>query len=169
VARGRFYQINQYIRAEKVRVIDQNGKQVGVMPIKEALEKAQKVGLDLVEVAPKAQPPVCKIINFHKFIYQQKKKKKGIKTKKQPELKQIRLKLFIEKHDLDRRIKEAQKFLKNGDRVKFNILFRGREITKKEFAFTLLEEIKNKLSATAEIVQEPKLKGKILEVTFKAK
>ena len=167
MAGGRFYQINRYIQAEKVRVINKDGKQIGIMPTAEALQEAKKRGLDLVEVVPKAEPPVCKIIDFKRFIYQQKKKRQGAhKGKKQPELKQFRLRLFIDNHDLERRIKRAEKFLKNGNRVKFSILFRGREITKKEFGFDLLKKIKEKLEEIAKVAQKPKLKGKILEMTL---
>lgn len=170
MVRGKFYQINQYIRAEKVRLIGKDSKQIGVMPTTEALKEAKKQGLDLVEVVPKAEPPVCKIVDFKKFIYEQKKKKQGnYKKKRQPGLKQIRLKLFIDEHDLARRIKKAEEFLKGGNKVKFILFFRGREITKKEFGFNLFEKIKSGLEETAKIAQGPKLKGKILEMTLQAK
>lgn len=166
MAARKFYQINQYIQAKKVRVIDKDGKQIGIMTTIEALEEAKKQGLDLVEVAPKADPPVCKIIYFKKFIYQEKKKQSGRQGRKQSELKQIRLGLFIEGHDLERRINKAKNFLKNGHKVKFNTLFRGREITKKEFGFNLFRKIVDDLKEDAKVTQEPKLKGRILEMVL---
>lgn len=169
MAGGKFYKINHYIRADQVRVIDKQGRQIGVMPLSEALNKARKENLDLVEVAPKAQPPVCRIIDFRRFLYQQKKKQKSnrVKKKKQTEFKQIRLKIFIDDHDLQRKVKDALTFLKNGARVKFIIIFRGREITKKELGYGLLAKIKKALAEKASVAQKERLKGKILEMTFK--
>lgn len=167
MAGGRFYNINQYIKAEKVRLIDEDGKQLGILSTTEALKKARRCTLDLVEVAPKAEPPVCKIIDFRKFIYQQRKKRQDERKKRrQSGLKQIRFKLFIDEHDLERRIKKAEKFLKNGSKVKLSILLRGREITKQELGFDLLEKIKGELEETAKVSQEPKLRGRILEMTL---
>lgn len=164
---GKFYRINQYIRAEKVRVVEGDGKQIGIMATAEALEEAQKQGLDLVEVASQAKPPVCKIIDFKKFKYQEKKKRQAFgKRKKQSELKQIKLGLFIDKHDLKRIINRAEKFLKTGDKVKFNIRLRGREATKKEFGFDLFEKIRGELKETAKVARKPELKRKILEMTL---
>lgn len=170
MAGGKFYRINQYIKAEKVRVVDKEGRQIGIITITEALEEAKRRGLDLVEVASKAVPPVCKIIDFKKFKYQEKKKRRNNgKRKKQPELKQIKLGLFIDGHDLERIINRAEKFLKGGDRVKFNILLRGREATKKNFGFDLFEKIKAGLKETAKVARKPELKGKILEMTLEPK
>lgn len=170
MAARKFYQINQYIRAEKVRVIDKEGKQIGIMPTVKALNQAKNQGLDLVEIVPKAQPPVCKIVDFKGFLYQQKKKRlDGQKRKRQAELKQIRIGLFIEENDLQRIIKKARDFLKNENRVKFTIFLAGRMVTKKELGFNLFEKIKDRLSKAAKISQEPQLKGKILEMTLKPK
>lgn len=167
MAGGKFYRINQYINAEKVRLVDKEGKQIGIMATTEALEEAKKRGLDLVEVASQAKPPVCKIIDFKKFKYQEKKKREAFgKRKKQPELKQIKLGLFIDGHDLERIINRTEKFLKDGDRVKFNIILRGREATKKEFGFDLFEKIKGELKEVAKVARKPELKGKILEMTL---
>ena len=167
---GKFYKINHFISAEKVRVVDETGKQLGIMPTAKALENAKKRGLDLVEVAPQAQPPVCKIIDFKKFKYQEKKKRQaGGRRKKQPGLKKVKLNLFIDEHDLKRIIKKGKEFLKSGNKIKFIILFRGREITKKEFGFSLFEKIKEELQEMARVCQEPKIQGKILEMTLETK
>lgn len=166
----KFYQINQYIRAEKVRVIDKEGKQIGVMPTTKAYQLAKNQELDLVEIVPQAQPPVCKIINFKGFLYQEKKKRLGgQKRKRQTGLKQIRIGLFIEENDLERIIKKASGFIKKGNIVKFTIFLAGRMATKKELGFKLFEKIIDGLIEAAKVSREPQLKGKILEMTLKHK
>ena len=170
MAAGRFYQINQYIQAKELRVIDKDGKQIGIIPTGKALEEARKQGLDLVEIVPKAKPPVCKIIDFRRFLYEEKKKRQSDhKRKRQSGFKQIRLGLFIDEHDLERRIKKAKKFLKDGNKVKFSIALHGRKITKREFGLDLFEKVKEQLKETAKLIQEPKLRGRILEMTLKSK
>jgi len=113
------------IRAPEVRVIDENGQQLGVMPTSEALNIAHDKGLDLIEVSPKSQPPVCKIMSFGQFQYQQSKQKQ--KKAKKIELKIIRLSLKIGKHDLEIKANQAKKFLNEGDKVKIELILRGRE------------------------------------------
>ena len=163
--RGKFYNLNHYIRAKEVRVIGSDGKQIGVLPIAQALQKAKEKGLDLVEVVPQAKPPVCKIINFRRFIYEEKKKRQGDnKRKRRGDFKQIKLGLFIDKHDLERRIKKAETFLKDGHKVKLIVFFRGRQITKKEFGFELLKNSQSKLEAVGRISQPATLRGKILSL-----
>lgn len=176
MARGKFYNTNQYIRAVEVRVIDQTGKQIGVLAIAEALKKAQSAGLDLVEVATRVKPPVCKIVDFKKFLFAEKKKREASgETKSQrrrkrcPDLKQIKLSLFIEDHDFQRSLKRAEKFLAGGDRVRFNIFLRGRQITRKEFGYQLLQKVQDGLAAIAEVSQPPDLKGNLLMMVFKPK
>lgn len=166
----KFYQINQYIRAEKVRVIDNEGKQIGIMPAVKAYQLAKNQELDLVEIVPQAQPPVCKIVDFKGFLYQEKKKRlDGHKRKKHTELKQIRIGLFIEENDLERIIIKARNFFKNGNIVKLTIFLAGRMATKKGLGFELFEKIKDRLGGMAKVTQEPQLKGKILEMTLKPK
>lgn len=166
--RGKFYRINQYIPAEKVRVVSSEGNNVGILTKEEALKRAQKQGLDLVEIAPKVNPPVCKIIDFKKFRYEQgKKQKKSQKKSLRTELKEIRLKPFMAEYDFQRRVEQAKKFLKKGERVKFRLLFKGREINKKDFGFKLFEKAKELLKEVGVVSQEPKLKGKILEMVLK--
>lgn len=164
----RFYRINQYIQAEKVRVVDEKGKQIGVVSLKKAQNLAQQIGLDLVEVASKAQPPVCKIIDFKKFRFQEEKKQKeGQKKSKKVELKEVRLRPFIAENDYNFRIKKAEKFLKEGNKVKIAVLFRGREVTKKEFGYELLKRTIEKLSSLAEVEIEPSFSGHRLEMVLK--
>jgi len=163
----KFYRINQYISAEKIRVIDAKGKQIGVLSLNQALTKAQEAKLDLVEVAAKANPPVCKIIDFKKFKYLEAKKQQEEKKKiKKSELKKIRLTLFIAENDLNFRIKKIEKFLKEGHRVKINLMLRGRQITKKDLAYTLFKKVIDKVGAFSRVETEPRIIGKKLEMTL---
>ncbi|MFC1727208.1 translation initiation factor IF-3 [Patescibacteria group bacterium] len=160
-----FYRINHFIQAGEVRVVDEDGKQVGLMPLSQALGKAREKGLDLVEVAPKAKPPVCKIINFKKFKYLESKKRQAEKKKlKKIELKEIRLTPFIAENDLKFRLEKARKFLKEGDRAKISIFFRGREMTKKEFGYQLIKKSLEKLEDCAKVEVEPKFIGRRLQI-----
>lgn len=163
----RFYRINQYIQAEKVRVVDEKGKQIGTMPLNKALKLAQQNKLDLVEIAPKAQPPVCKIIDFKKFRFQEEKKQKeNQKKSKKVELKEVRLKPFIAENDFNFRIKRAKDFLKEGNKVKITVRFRGREITKKDFGYELLKKTVEKLGDLAKVEFEPKFAGRQMEMVL---
>jgi translation initiation factor IF-3 len=161
----KFYRLNHYIQAPEVRVVDEKGKQIGLMPTREAISKAQNLKLDLVEVAPNARPPVCKIIDFKKFKYLEKKKVSGQKNKKS-ETKEIRLKPFIAKNDLSNRLEKAKSFLKEKNQVRISIVFRGRQIAKKEFGYKLLATIKEKLAAEGELRQESKFMGRRLIAVF---
>lgn len=163
----KFYRINQYINTEKVRVINAEGKQIGVLSLSQALAKAQEARLDLVEVAARANPPVCKIIDFKKFKYLEAKKQQEEKKKrKKSELKEIRLTLFIAENDLNFRIKKIEKFLKEGNKVKINLMLRGRQITKKNLAYTLFKKVIDKVGTFSKIEIEPKIIGKKLEMTL---
>lgn len=122
------YRINQYIKVPEVRVIDENGENIGVMPTGQALALAEEKGMDLVEVSPVAQPPVAKIINYSKLKYEEEKsRRKQIARQKKVEVKGIRLSLRIGEHDQETRLKQAQKFLNDGDKVKVELILRGRE------------------------------------------
>jgi len=164
----KFYRINQYIQAKEVRLVDEKGKQIGVLPKEKALKQAQKKGLDLVEVAPSAKPPVCKIIDFKKFKFLESKKQQQDKKKtKRVELKEIKLGPFIAENDFNYRLKKAEEFLKEGDKVKISVVFRGRQITKKDFGYKLMERVLEKLKPFSEIDFEPKFAGRKLEMTLK--
>ena len=163
----KFYRINQYIQAQEVRVIGEKGKQIGVMPKEEALKQAREKGLDLIEVAPRAQPPVCKIIDFRKFKYLESKKRQGERKKSSKvEIKEIRLTPFIAEGDFNFRAKRAEKFLKEGHRVKLVVKFKGRQITKKEFGYEVLGKALEKLSPFSEKDSEPKFVGRRIEINL---
>lgn len=144
--------------------MDEAGKQIGVLPIKEALEKARSLRLDLVEVAPNAQPPVCKIIDFKKFKYLEAKKYQEEKKKsKRVEIKEIRLTPFMAENDFNFRLKRAMQFLKNGHKVKIAVRFKGRQMEKKDFGYELIRRAIEKLSPYSEAEIEPKFVGIQLE------
>lgn len=165
--RGPFYKLNHYIQAPEVRVVDEAGKQVGVLPLGKALKQAQEKGLDLVEVAPRAKPPVCKIVDFKKFKFLEAKKKKAEKKKtKQVEIKEVRLTPFIAENDFNFRIARAEEFLKDGDKVKVSIFFRGRQIAKKEFGYDQLKKAVEALGVVSQVEAEPKFVGRRLEMTL---
>jgi len=157
------YRINERIWASSLRVLNSEGKQIGILSKMEALQKAKEEELDLVEIAPTAKPPVAKIIDFKKFLYQQEKKQQEEKKKaKITETKEVRLTPFISTHDLETVTKRAQGFLGNGDKVRFVVKFAGRQITHPEFGYELLKKIFAMLSGLAKVEKEPRLEGKQL-------
>lgn len=159
----KFYRVNERIFAHTIRVLDQNGKQVGVMSKNDALEKAKKQGLDLVEIAPNASPPVAKIIDFKKFLYQEEKKKREEKRKaKVSETKEVRLGPFMDDHDLQVRIKRSKNFLQNGNKIRLVVKFSGREIVHPEFGEKILEKVINDLSDISKIEREKHFEGRQL-------
>lgn len=164
----KIYQINQYIRAKEVRVVDEEGKQIGVMPLEKALKLAQEEGLDLVEVAAKTVPPVAKIIDFAKFKYQERRKHQLAKKKgaKGQDLKEIRFTPFIAENDFQIRLKRAREFLEEGNKVHLVVKFVGRQITRKEFGFDLIKRAYQSLEDIATMEREPNLKGKLLITTL---
>ncbi|HIJ89666.1 MAG: translation initiation factor IF-3 [Desulfobulbaceae bacterium] len=154
--------INQEIDCKEVRLIDEEGKQVGVVPVREALAKSEAAGLDLVELSAAADPPVCRIMDFGKFRYEQSKKQQEAKKKQTViEVKEIKLRPKTEKHDLEFKIKNIKKFLQQKNKVKITLRFRGREIV---YADTLGMEVMNKvaqeLMEDAVILQSPKMEGR---------
>lgn len=163
----KFYRTNQFIRAPQLRVIGEDGKQIGVLPLNEALEKARELDLDLVEVAPQAQPPVAKIINFKKFIYQEEKREREAKKKiKGGETKEIRVAPFTAEADLKVRIRKAEEFLKEGNKVKVAVRFLGRQLGKREFGYGILKKITEALKESAQAEGEPKWQGRSLILTL---
>jgi len=146
-------------------VVDEKGNALGVMPLGEALFKSRQVGLDLVEVAPEAKPPVCKIIDFKKFKYQEDKKQKaGSRKNKQSETKEIRFTPFIAQNDFDTRIKKTREFLESGDKARLTVKFLGRQITRKQFGYELLQKAVDSLKDVSKVETEPKWQGKILVI-----
>lgn len=153
------YRVNEQIRVREVRVVSDNGAEV--MPTKKALEMAQHEGVDLVEISPNAQPPVCRIIDYSKFLYQQKKHQKEMKQKQvKQEVKEIRFGPQTDEHDYNFKLKHAQEFLNAGNKVRAYVFFRGRSILFKEQGEVLLLRFANDLEELAKVEQLPKLEGK---------
>ncbi len=143
-----------------VRLIDENGEQVGVIPIGQAIEMARTKNLDVVEVSPNSRPPVCRIMDFGKFKYEKKKKvQKSKKKQHQIKLKEIRIGPKIDSHDLDTKIKNARKFLDEGAKVQFNVFFKGREIMYKDLGMQHALTAIKALEDTAKVEKEPRLEG----------
>ena len=153
--------INREIRAATVRVIDAEGAQLGILALADALAEAAKGGFDLVEVAPNSAPPVCRIMDYGKFRYQQSKKLQDAKKSQTViQIKEIRLRPKTEAHDLQVKIRHVRKFLEQRDKVKITMMFRGREITYAELGRKIMEEIRESLADGAVIEQHPKLEGR---------
>ncbi|WP_344702701.1 translation initiation factor IF-3 [Salinicoccus jeotgali] len=153
--------INDKIRAREVRLIGQDGSQLGVKPTREAQEMAERVELDLVLVAPNAKPPVARIMDYGKFKYEQQiKEKEARKKQKVINVKEIRLSPTIEDHDFNTKLKQAKKFLSKEDKVKVSIRFRGRAITHKDIGRKVLQRFADELSEVATIEQRPKMEGR---------
>jgi translation initiation factor IF-3 len=161
------YRINHQILAPQIRLIDEEARQIGVMAIAEARAQAAETGLDLVEIAPKAVPPVVKLIDFSKFRYQEAKKlkaeKRGVKG---GELKEVQMTPFISLNDFDTRVKKTREFLTTGNKVKLSIKFQGRQITRKEFGYQLIERFTSQLADLGNPEGEAKLIGKQLVFTI---
>lgn len=153
--------MNREIRAPRVRVVDEHGEQLGLMSSREALTLAQERELDLVEIAPQANPPVCKIIDYGKFKYeQQKRDKTQRKHQHQQQLKEVRLHPRTDDHDVDFKTRHAREFLGEGHKVKFTVVFRGREITHQEVGRELLERIIQALTEDAKVDQAIRMDGR---------
>ncbi len=158
--------MNGRIRAREVRVImGSTGEQLGVMKLSDALRKAQSIGLDLVEVAPTANPPVCKIVDFGKFRYdisKQEKEKKTSGTK----LKEIKFRVNIDAHDYMTKIRHGEEFLDKGNKVRVQLQFRGREMAHQEFGMQLMERVKGDLAGMSQVEMEPKIAGRNVTMTL---
>jgi translation initiation factor IF-3 len=162
--------INQKIRAREVRVINPDGEQIGIIPIKEALAAADEAGLDLVEVSPSAKPPVCKIMDYGRYRYEQTKKKQEAKKKQSTfQLKEIKVRPKTGEHDLQVKIGHIKKFIGNKDKVKVSVIFRGREITLSELGRTVLQRIIEETEEIAMVEQEPKFEGRTLVMVLSSK
>jgi len=160
--------VNEQIRAETVRVIDSQGKQVGIMPLPEAIQKAKSLGFDLVEIASKATPPVVKIVDLGKFKYELEHKKKKSPSAKSY-LKEVRFSPFIADHDLNIRILKIKEFLKQKNKVKISVVFTVRQMQRKEFGYQLIERILKELGEKIRIDSEPKFIGRNLITVISAK
>lgn len=153
--------INERIRFPKIRVVDTDGSQLGIMTPSEAMVIAREKELDLVLVSDKADPPVCRIINYGKFKYEQEKKVREARKKQHTsDVKEVKMRYKIEEHDYNVRVNQAERFLKSGDKVKATVTFRGREIQHSHLAEALLKRMAADLEAVAELQQAPKQEGR---------
>lgn len=152
---------NERITASSVRLLDKDGTQIGVLSRADALIKAREAGVDLIEIAPKANPPVAKLIELHRYLYQQTKREAQLKKKAhEVEMKEIRLGPFISDHDLGVRAKKATAFLENGDRIRFVVKFTGRQMVKREFGPIVQNRTMQMLTGIGEIAGSPKFEGR---------
>jgi translation initiation factor IF-3 len=153
--------INDDIRVPRVLLIDQNGEKQGVMPTSSALEAAEEAGLDLVEIVATADPPVCKILDYGKFKFQeQKKKNEARKRQKVQEIKEIKLRPNIDTHDYDVKARSMHRFFEEGDKVKVTLRFRGRELAHPELGMKLLQQVKTDFEPVAKVEYEPRMEGR---------
>lgn len=153
--------INEHIRVREVRLIDENGENVGVMPTIDARVRANDVGLDLVEISPDANPPVCKILDFGKYKFQlQKKAAEARKHQKVVELKEIKMRPGIDDHDYEVKMRSIHRFFEEGDKVKITLRFRGREMAHTNLGMDVLKRVKADLENVAKVESEPKFEGR---------
>ncbi|MBN9685574.1 MULTISPECIES: translation initiation factor IF-3 [unclassified Corallococcus] len=152
---------NRRIRAREVRVVGPNAEQLGVMSLEAALARAQADGLDLVEISPMAKPPVCKIMDYGKFKYEEKKKASDAKKKQVVvHLKEVKLRPKTEEHDYEFKVRNTRRFLEEGNKAKITIQFRGREITHKELGSAILDDVVKDLKEIAVVEQNPRMEGR---------
>ncbi|GGZ07515.1 translation initiation factor IF-3 [Novosphingobium colocasiae] len=152
---------NTMIQSDKVRVIDENGENLGVMYTREAIEQAAEVGLDLVEVSPNADPPVCKFLDVGKYRYEaQKKANAARKTQKTQEIKEIKMRPNIDDHDYDTKMRNVQRFIEDGDKVKVTLRFRGRELSHQQLGMNLLKRVQEDVAEIAKVEAYPRMEGR---------
>jgi len=153
--------VNEAIRAREIRLIDENGEQLGIMVVREGLRIAAQRGLDLVEVAPNAKPPVCRLLDYGKYKYEQAKRDREARKKQRTmDIKEVRMTPKIEGHDFQVKVRNAQKFLQDGDKVKATVRFRGREIVHADIGRALLLDLAEEVKDYGVIEREPRVEGK---------
>jgi translation initiation factor IF-3 len=159
----REFRINDRIRVREVRLIDDEEGQIGIVPLQQALQMARDKGLDLVEVAPNAVPPVCRILDYGKFKYEQsKKEREARKHQHNVVLREIRMKPKIDDHDVDFKTRTVEKLLKEGDKVKVSVMFRGREVTHPQIGRALLDRIYDRVKDVGTIEKQPAMEGRFM-------
>ncbi len=159
--RGNEPRVNREIFADKIRLIGANGEMVGIVSVREGLTAAEAAGLDLVEISPDAEPPVCKLLDYGKFRFaEQKKLQEQRKKQKVIQIKEIKLRPGIDKHDLEIKLRQVDKFLADGDKVKFTLRFRGREMAHQEIGMALLARVQETLADKIRIEHAPKAEGR---------
>jgi translation initiation factor IF-3 len=162
--------INEEIGVIRVRLVDQHGQMVGVVGRNEALQMAAAAGLDLVEIAPNADPPVCKILDYGKFKYEeQKKKAEARKKQKTIEVKEIKLRPSIDDHDYEVKMRSMNKFIEEGDKVKVTMRFRGRELAHQELGMNVLIRVRDDLEPIAKVEQMPRMEGRQMTMVISPK
>lgn len=162
--------LNEQIRDKEVRLIGENGEQLGIMSSRDALKLAKEAELDLVKIAPNAQPPVCKIIDYGKYRYEQARREKEAKKKQKViEIKEVRLSPNIDENDLNTKINAARKFIQKGDRVKVTLRFRGREMSHMAQSKHILDEFAEKLADVAVVEKPAKVEGRSLTLILSEK
>ena len=158
---------NEDIQADPVRVVDADGEMVGVIGLQEAIDLAMEVGLDLVEVSPNADPPVCKILDYGKFKYEaQKKANEARKKQKVIEVKEIKMRPGIDDHDYEVKMKAVRRFLDDGDKVKMTIRFRGREMAHQDLGLKVLERVREEVDEIAKVEQHPRPEGRLMTMVI---
>lgn len=158
---------NEHIRVPQIRLIGANGEQIGIVPTKEALRRAQEEGYDLVEVAPLAKPPVCRILDLSKYLYTlEKKEKESRKKQKVIKVKEVKTTSKIEEHDYQTKLRNARKFIEEGDKVKLTLFFRGREITHADIGRRIVQRFVEDLSDIAEVERNDGLEGNAIHTYF---
>ncbi|MFA6175693.1 MAG: translation initiation factor IF-3 [Phycisphaerae bacterium] len=162
--------MNEWIRTSPVRLIGAENNQIGVVPVNEAMDMARQAGLDLVEIAPEASPPVCRIMDFGKYLYELKRKEKqNVKKQHAVTLKEIRLRPTTDEHDCQTKLNHARAFFEKGHKVQFTLMFRGREMLHVEQGKTLMQDIITKLEDVAKVDRNPSLLGKRMTVMMAPK
>lgn len=162
--------INEQIRDKEVRLIGEDGAQLGIVPVREAMRMAEEAGLDLVKIAPTAKPPVCRIVDYGKYKYEQLRKEKEAKKKQKiVEIKEIRLSPNIDTNDLNTKVNAARKFITKGDRVKITLRFRGREMAHMNNSRHILDDFAESLSDIAVIEKAPKVEGRSMTMFLTVK
>ena len=154
------YRVNHRIRVPEIRLIDEDGEQAGVVDTQKAKQRAQELGLDLVEVAPHARPPVCKIMDFGKFKYQQRKKEKKGGHKHASQLKELRVRPAIDTHDLSYRLDSGRRFLNQGHKVQVVCIFKGRQLAHPEHGFEVMRKVAEALADISKVESQPKMVGR---------
>jgi translation initiation factor IF-3 len=162
--------VNEQIDVPSVRLVDQNGEMIGVVPTRQALTMAEEAGLDLVEVAAQAVPPVCKILDYGKFKYaEQKRRAEARKRQKVTEVKEIKMRPNIDKNDYDVKMRNVVRFLREGDKVKVTMRFRGREMVHQEIGMNVLMRVRKDLEEVAKVEQMPQLEGRQMSMVMSPK
>ena len=162
--------VNEEIRIPQVRLIDQDGEMQGVLTVREAMQRAFAVGLDLVEISPNADPPVCKILDFGKFKYEQQKKKNEAKKKQKViEIKEIKVRPNIDENDYQVKMRAMKSFIEEGDKVKVTLRFRGREMAHQDIGFRLLQRVRTETAPIAKVESEPLMEGRQMTMVLAPK